>query len=107
MTTEPASPPPVLDHIIIMTPAARADAMRSKFTAQGLVESCQRRHIGNGTTSIFYCFDNCFLELFWVCDLDEAASGPSRDLRMTLRAEGPGWRECGAWRRKPWSAKRT
>ena len=88
MTAESASPPLVLDHIIIMTPAARADAMRSKLAAEGLVESCQRRHIGNGTASIFYCFDNCFLELLWVCDPHEAANGPSRDLRMTVRAEG-------------------
>lgn len=88
MTDEPTSLPPVLDHVIIMTPAGRADAMRSKLAAEGLVESCQRRHTGNGTASIFYCFDNCFLELLWVCDPDEAANGPSRDLRMTVRAEG-------------------
>lgn len=79
--------PPILDHMIIMAPAARVEELRGVLRLAGLTESCRRRHAGNGTSSFFYCFDNCFLELLWVCDQDEARNGPASDLLATDRCE--------------------
>ena len=80
--------PPVLDHFILMAPAMQVDTVRARLARDGLRESCSRRHAGNGTTSIFYCFDNCFLELLWVSHKDEIARGPAVNLRISDRAEG-------------------
>ena len=79
--------PPILDHMIIMAPAERVEELRAVLARAGLTESCRRRHVGNGTSSFFYCFDNCFLELLWVCDRDEAQNGPANDLRTPDRCE--------------------
>lgn len=87
MQTHDQNTPPILDHMIMMAPATRVEELRHVFARAGLTESCRRRHNGNGTSSFFYCFDNCFLELLWVCDRDEARTGPASDLRTPDRCE--------------------
>lgn len=86
-TPPPTTPPPVFDHLVMMAPADRVEMLRTSLAELGLRESCRRRHQGNGTASYFYCFDNSFLELLWICDREEAVTGPARELRVTERCE--------------------
>lgn len=47
----------------------------------GLNENYRRKHIGQGTANICYCFDNAFLELLWVeneNDIKSSAISPTR-----------------------------
>ena len=40
----------------------------------GLIETYRRRHPGQGTENICFCFDNIFLECLWISSVDEATS---------------------------------
>jgi len=61
----------VIDHVFyIANDSARAEA--AAMARIGLEESCRRTHAGLGTSNIFFCFDNAFLEIIWVDDESEA-----------------------------------
>ncbi len=89
-----------IDHLFLMVdpPGDRAAA---RLTDRGLRESYRRRHPGQGTENVCYCFDNLYLELLWISDADEAA-GPA--IRRTGLLERAGWRDSAtnpfgiAWR---------
>lgn len=61
-----------LDHVFVFcTPG---DGLEERMKAQGLVESYRRRHPGQGTQNVCFCFDNAFVELLWVNDEAEIRS---------------------------------
>jgi Glyoxalase-like domain len=62
-----------LDHLFILW--RPGDGLRETLEGLGLAETYRRRHLGQGTSNICYCFDNAFLELLWVEDA-AVLSGP-------------------------------
>lgn len=65
----------VIDHIFFVSPSAGAAAERRRLAQAGFTESCHRKHVGIGTESIFFCFDNAFLEVLWIADEEVARAG--------------------------------
>lgn len=59
----------------------------------GLRETYRRRHVGQGTSNICCAFDDLFLELLWVVDVEEAR-GPL--ISPTALAARGAWRRSGA-----------
>ncbi|MBH0236730.1 VOC family protein [Methylobrevis albus] len=58
----------------------------------GLVESYRRRHEGQGTADVCFCFDNAYLELLWVVDVQEARAPELDRAGINRRAD---WRFHG------------
>ena len=80
-----------LDHLFLFVEAdGPAPAL---LEAAGLTESYRRRHPGQGTSNICYCFDNAFLELLWLVDEAEARSPAVARTQLADRAR---WRENAA-----------
>ncbi len=67
----------------------------------GLTETYRRRHSGQGTQNICYCFENMFLELLWIDDVDSVRSDRIARTGIYERAQ---WKLAGtnpfglAWR---------
>lgn len=57
------------------------------------MESFRRRHPGQGTANLCFCFDNAYLELLWIEDAAEAASCALARCGLAARAD---WRNSGA-----------
>lgn len=77
---------PDLCHVFLFVGAEGAEIQQLKKL--GLVPTYRRRHSGQGTANVCYCFDNAFLELLWVADPKElAACALSRS----------GWTERSNW----------
>lgn len=74
---------PALDHfVLICDPGApQADAL----TDLGLVEGSGNVHNGQGTANRRFFFDNAYLELLWVEDLDESRQEPAFRTRLWER----------------------
>ncbi|MFL5355984.1 VOC family protein [Archangium sp.] len=85
------SPAPQLCHVFVFIERGAPEAAR--LEAAGLRESVRRRHVGQGTANVCYCFDNAFLELVWAEDEAEL-TGPT--VARTRLAERARWRETGA-----------
>lgn len=81
-----------VDHFFVLVepPGERESGL---LTASGLVESYRRRHPGQGTANVCYCFDDTYLELLWPTDRGELASPAVAPTRLAERA---GWRRSGA-----------
>jgi hypothetical protein len=88
-----------LDHIfafIDQESSAIAD-----LEAKGLFVSYRRAHIGQGTANACFVFDNAFLELLWLTDVQDARSPPIARTRLWERSQ---WQVQGtcpyglAWR---------
>ena len=62
----------LVDHVFMLVEAAEVNAAVQALAAVGLQESSRRSHPGLGTSNIFFCFDNAFLELLWVVNREEA-----------------------------------
>lgn len=73
-----------LDHVFWMMPKADVPAAAQAFETFGLRESYRRRHPGQGTANICYCFGNAFLEILW---LEDEAEARSPEIARTLLAE--------------------
>lgn len=56
---------------MLVEPGEVARVVRA-LTDFGLIESSRRSHPGLGTSNVFFCFDNVFLEILWVADRAEA-----------------------------------
>ncbi|MBR0555784.1 VOC family protein [Ciceribacter sp. L1K23] len=90
----------MIDHVFLFIEPDGPEIAR--LTAMGLVETYRRRHPGQGTANVCFCFDNMFLELLWIEDAAEARS--SRIVRTGLY-ERSLWRQTDAcpfgiaWRR--------
>lgn len=74
---------PALDHfVLICDPGApQADAL----TKLGLVEGSGNVHDGQGTANRRFFFNNAYIELLWVDDLDESRLEPSFRTRLWER----------------------
>ena len=80
-----------IDHLFVFVAPGAPDARR--LDKAGLRPSYRRRHTGQGTANICYCFDNAYLELLWVADEVEIRSPNIARTRLAERAD---WRRSGA-----------
>ncbi len=64
--------------------------IEQKMTNLGFQESYRRKHPGQGTENICYCFDNAYLEILWVNDLGETKSNDVAPLQFDKRGCGKG-----------------
>ncbi len=84
-----------LDHVFVFVepdhgrPGGR---VYDDLVAGGLVETYRRRHEGQGTANVTFCFDNAFLELLWVVDVQEARAPDLDRAGINRRAD---WRFHG------------
>ena len=80
------SPGLELDHVFVWVGREAPEA--ALLEGAGLRLDAERaEHTGQGTASVFFSFENAYLELIWVTDPDEAPAGwPERSR----------WRETGA-----------
>lgn len=76
----------VVDHIAIIVMADAVPDVRTRLRAAGLTESSAATHAGQGTANIFYCFDNMFVELLWVEDVQETTRSAGARLLLAERA---------------------
>lgn len=85
-----------LDHVFVFVDAGAArpgGAARSVLDAIGLVPSSERRHHGQGTANVCWCFDDAYLELLFVVDPQERdRDAPARN-GFAVRSA---WRDTGA-----------
>lgn len=77
-----------LDHVFVLT---APDA--PECAGLGLTENCRRRHDGQGTANLCYCFDNAYLEMLWPVDAAELAAPEVSRTRLADRAR---WSRNGA-----------
>ncbi|WP_020593154.1 VOC family protein [Kiloniella laminariae] len=96
----PDQPPvpamPELDHVFVFVTLEDGETKpleASLLEQAGVQESYQREHPGQGTANICYCFDNCYLELLWLTDEQEARSPL---IARTALAERAHWKTNGA-----------
>lgn len=61
-----------IDHVFMLVEPAEVAGVVRALTDFGLTESSRRTHPGLGTSNVFFCFDNVFLEILWVADRAEA-----------------------------------
>ncbi len=93
-----------LDHVFIFVEPEGADLTFLKSI--GLIETYRRKHRGQGTENICFCFDNMFLECLWVSN---AAEMRGDAIARTALYERSGWRDRGtcpiglAWREPAFS----
>lgn len=76
-----------LDHIFIITQPGAAEA--DKLLQLGWVEGNSNAHPGQGTTNRRFFLNGFTVELLYVCDEQEAANGPGRDLGILARSKDP------------------
>ncbi len=81
-----------LDHVFVFVEPG-GEAARARLGALGLVPSFARRHEGQGTANLCYCFDNAYLELLWVEEPRLLASAAFARTGLWERAS---WRTSGA-----------
>ncbi|NER33878.1 MAG: VOC family protein [Oscillatoria sp. SIO1A7] len=91
-----------LDHILVwVSPKAPEAQILAEF---GLQRKDYKEHIGQGTASYFFFFENAYLELIWIDD-EQAALDNAARTGIDLRSRAS-WRETGAsafgvgWRRR-------
>lgn len=80
-----------IDHLFVFVAPGAPEARR--LDRAGLRPSYRRRHTGQGTANICYCFDNAYLELLWVADEAEIRSLKIARTRLAERAD---WRRSEA-----------
>lgn len=73
------------DHLFICVSARGEEANR--FKAFGLTEGPANDHPGQGTACRRFLFANCYLELLWVCNADEARSETTQPVHLWERWE--------------------
>jgi Glyoxalase-like domain len=88
-----------LDHIFTFIDPDRTAI--ADLEAKGLSVSYRRAHVGQGTANACFVFDNAFLELLWLTDVQDARSPPIARTRLWERSQ---WQVQGtcpyglAWR---------
>lgn len=80
-----------LDHLFVLVEPGAPE--RVALEREGLREGFRRRHPGQGTANVCFCFDNAYLELLWEEDREEIASPVVARTRLAERAA---WRRTGA-----------
>lgn len=61
-----------IDHIFMLIEPAEVAGVVQTLSRFGLTQSSRRSHPGLGTSNIFFCFDNIFLEILWIANRAEA-----------------------------------
>jgi hypothetical protein len=74
---------PTLDHFVLVCDAGAPQA--EALTALGLVEGSGNVHTGQGTANRRFFFDNAYLELVWVDNLEESRQEPAFRTRLWER----------------------
>ena len=74
-----------IDHIFIFTDDNGKIA--DDLVDFGLTEGSNRIHVGQGTTNRKFYFDNFFLEILWVHNLNEITSDKTKPMGLWQRAE--------------------
>lgn len=85
-----------LDHVFVfvsLDAAMPGGWIDARLAALGLEASYARRHAGQGTANVCYCFDNAYLELLFVVDEAELVRSDVARNGFVQRAR---WRETGA-----------
>jgi hypothetical protein len=85
-----------LDHLFVFVEpedAAPGGRVFETLKALGLEPSFRRRHVGQGTANLCYAFDNAYLELLHVLDVEELNASP---LGRAALADRAAWRKTGA-----------
>lgn len=85
-----------LDHLFVFIEpedAAPGGRVFETLKALGLEPSFRRRHVGQGTANLCYAFDNAYLELLHVVDVEELTASP---LGRAAFADRAAWRKTGA-----------
>ena len=77
-----------LDHFFVLTDHGAPQA--ELLSEIGLIEGTANSHPGQGTANRRFFFSNSMLELAYVRDANEAASGPGSHLRLGERAANAG-----------------
>lgn len=78
-----------VDHVFAWcqpSEAAPGGRLAAVLADAGLVPSYRRRHVGQGTANVCYCFDNLYLELLFVVDRRELGEGPAEAIGLAARA---------------------
>lgn len=75
-----------LDHLFVCTSPGAPEA--SELIRFGLCEGPANRHPGQGTENRRFAFANAMIELFWVCNAQEAQSEASRRTLLWERWSG-------------------
>lgn len=73
----------VLDHVIVLCDAGAPQA--ETLVQLGLTEGSSNVHRGQGTANRRFFFENAYLELLWVDNLDAASREPARSTRLWER----------------------
>jgi len=81
-----------LDHLLVFVDANPPQI--GEPNSAGLRETFRRRHLGQGTANVCYCFDNAYLELIWETDRAETSAAPAVRLRLAERAAWPRTDAC-------------
>jgi Glyoxalase-like domain len=79
-----------LDHLFFFVDDPVREAAR--LAQLGWVETYRRQHSGQGTENVCYAFDNLFVELLWVNDVEAVRSEPIRRTRLFERSQ---WQRLG------------
>lgn len=80
-----------IDHFYVF--AKRGAPEQQRLLARGLQVGMRRDHQGQGTRNICFSFADCYLELLWIDDQEEAHNDASKPLRLLERSN---WRESHA-----------
>jgi Glyoxalase-like domain len=89
-----------LDHVFVFVDSGESPMLAS-LRSIGLTETYRRKHLGQGTENICFCFENLFLELLWVSDVSAVTSDRIAKTRLFERSS---WKVQGtnpfgiAWR---------
>lgn len=75
-----------IDHLFIWTSLGGAEA--SRLAAFGLTEGPPNTHPGQRTACRRFFFANCYIELLWVCNAEEAKSETTRPAHFCERWQG-------------------
>ncbi len=79
-----------VDHVFMLVDATESEQAIAALRVGGLTPSSRRSHGRLGTSNVFFCFDNVFLEILWVVSQEDAArSSLARQLlERTQRRSG-------------------
>jgi hypothetical protein len=61
-----------VDHVFMLAETAGGEHEIAALRAAGFIESSRRSHAGLGTSNVFFCFDNVFVEVLWIASRAEA-----------------------------------
>lgn len=79
-----------VDHIFVLIDPQGDDC--KSLQRLGLAETYRRQHKGQGTQNVCFCFDNLFVELLWIDDVDEVRSDRIARTKLYERSR---WRTDG------------